>query len=95
MLISKSQSPISFNHLRPISLCNVVHKTITKLLVLKLRPLLSKLVAPKQSAFIPWRWIIENEVVIQEMLHSFKKSKAKDGLMEMKLDLQKAYDRVN
>jgi hypothetical protein len=52
-------------------------------------------VAPNQSAFIPWRWIAENEVVVQEMLHSFKKSKAKDGLMEIKLDLQKAYDRVN
>ncbi len=38
---------------------------------------------------------MENEVVVHEMLHSFKKSKAKAGPMAIKLDLQKAYDRVN
>ena len=95
VLIPKTQSLTYFNHFRPISLCNAVYKTITKLLVLRLRTLLPKLVAPNQSAFIPGRWIVENEVVVQEMLHTFKRSKAKGGLLAVKLDLQKTYDRIN
>ena len=43
MLIPKSQSPTSLNHFKPISLCNVVYKTIAKLLVL---PLLPNMIAP-------------------------------------------------
>ncbi|XP_075670278.1 secreted RxLR effector protein 78-like [Castanea sativa] len=50
---------------------------------------------PSESAFIHNRWIAENQVIIQEMLHSFKARKMKEGLMAIKLDLQKAYDRVN
>ena len=63
--------------------------------MLRLRTLLPKLVAPNQSAFIPGQWIVENEVVVQEMLHTFKRSKAKGGLLAVKLDLQKTYDRIN
>ncbi len=32
---------------------------------------------------------------MQEMLHSFKMRKVMEGLMAIKLDLQKAYDRMN
>ncbi len=92
----------SFNYFRSISLCNVVYKIISKILVARLRPLLHKLVPllhklvpPCQFAFVPGRWIAENEVIVQEMLHSFKLRKVKDGQMVVKLDLQKTYDRVN
>ena len=92
VLIPKTQS---FNNFRPISLCNVVYKIISKLLVSKLRPLLHNLVSLYQSAFSPGRWIVENQVIVQELLHSFKTRKVKSGLMAIMLDLQKAYDRVN
>ena len=95
VLIPKTQSLTSFNHFRPISLCNVIYKIIAKLVVSKLRPILYKFISPFQSAFIPGRWIIENQMIVQEMLHGFKRRKAKDGLMAIKLDLQKAYDRIN
>lgn len=92
VLIPKTQS---FNNFRPISLCNVVYKIISKLLVSKLRPLLHNLISLYQSAFSPGRWIVENQVIVQELLHSFKTRKVKSGLMAIMLDLQKAYDRVN
>ena len=95
VLIPKLSNPTTVDHFRTISLCNVVYKIISKLLVEKLRPLFDKLVLPTQSAFIPNRWIAENQIVVQEILHSFKTRKTKPGLMAIKLDLQKAYDRVN
>uniref|UniRef100_A0A2N9G9A9 Reverse transcriptase domain-containing protein n=1 Tax=Fagus sylvatica TaxID=28930 RepID=A0A2N9G9A9_FAGSY len=52
-------------------------------------------VSPAQSAFIPGRWIAENQLIVQEILHSFKQRKVKGGFVAMKLDLQKAYDRTN
>lgn len=55
VLIPKTYSPSSANHYRPISLCNVIYKVISKLLVAKLRPHLNKIISPSQSAFIPNR----------------------------------------
>lgn len=45
-LIPKIDVPKSFKDLRPISLCNVVYKIITKVLVLRLRPCLQEMVGP-------------------------------------------------
>nr|POF27247.1 transposon tx1 uncharacterized 149 kda protein [Quercus suber] len=95
VFIPKVSNPSTVNHFRPISLCNVVYKIISKLLVMKLRPHLDKIISLAQSAFIPNRWIAENQVIVQEMLHNFKTSKTNPGLMVIKLDLQKAYDRVS
>ena len=95
VLIPKVPNPSSFNHFRPISLCNVIYKIISKILVARIRPLLPKFISPCQSAFIPGRWIAENQVIVQELIHSFKVRKIKAGQMAIKIDLQKAYDRVN
>lgn len=72
ILIPKSQNSTSFNHFKPISLCNVVYKIISKILVAKLKPLLHNLISPHQSAFLQGRWIIENQVIVQEMMHNLK-----------------------
>lgn len=93
MLIPKNHSPVAFNHFRPISLSNVVSKIISKLILVIIRPLLSKLHGAYQSSFILGRWVAENEVIVQEVLHSFNRRKLKDGMMAIKL--QKAYDRAN
>jgi hypothetical protein len=95
VLIPKINSPSSMNHFRPISLCNTVYKVIAKILVSRLRPLLANMISPCQSAFIPDRWIAENQLIVQELLHIFKRRKVKGGFVAMKVDLQKAYDRVN
>lgn len=94
-LTPKTQNPTTINNFRPISLCNSVYKIISKLLEAKIRPLLHKLISPNQASFTPRRWIVENQVVVQEMLHNFKTRKIKSGLMALKLYLQKAYDKMN
>ena len=95
VLIPKIQNPTSVNHYRPISLCNVVYKAITKILVNKLRPILDSFISPCQSAFVLGRWIRENQVIVKELMHSFKTRKVKGGFVSIKVDLQKAYDQIN
>jgi hypothetical protein len=95
VLIPKIPNPSSVNHYRPISLCNMVYKAISKLLVTKLRPMLDTIITPCQFAFVPGRWIGENQVIVKELLHNFKTRKVKEGFVAVKVDLQKAYDRIN
>ena len=94
-IIPKVDQPERINQFRPISLCNVTVKTITKIMVSRLRPYLTKLVNPTQSAFIPGRGCHDNIIVVQEIIHSFKKCKSKSGFFLMKVNLEKAYDRLN
>ena len=44
VLIPKKNGACNFNQFHPISLCNVVYKAISKILVDRLRPLLEKMV---------------------------------------------------
>lgn len=93
-LIPKMNGACNFNQFRPISLCNFVYKIISKILVNRLRPLLAKIIDPAQSAFVPKRWITENVVIAQEIVHSFKNTKKKKGFVGFKLDFHKAYDSL-
>ena len=45
-LIPKCDRPESLSNFRPISLCNTLYKVVTKVIVNKIRPMLSKLVSP-------------------------------------------------
>ncbi|OMO90964.1 reverse transcriptase [Corchorus capsularis] len=94
VLIPKVQQPEYVKQFRPISLCTVAYKLITKVLVNRLRPLLDNLVGPLQSSFIPGHQAADNVFIAQEMIHTIRRSRSKLGLMAIKIDLEKAYDRV-
>lgn len=68
VLVPKSDNPISLKLFRPISLCPVIYKTITKLLANRLKSILPDLI-PTLTSFIPGRHITENIVVAQEVIH--------------------------
>ena len=57
VLIPKVLHPSKLQEFRPISLCNVIYKVVSKCLVNRLRPLLQDIISPSQSAFIPDRMI--------------------------------------
>jgi hypothetical protein len=95
VLIPKKNDPEFLKDYRPISLCNVIYKVILKCLVNRLRPLLQDIIDPTQSAFIPRRLITDNTLIAFECLHAIKNGNMgcrKFGAY--KLDLTKAYDRV-
>ncbi|KAL5858823.1 hypothetical protein ACOSQ4_000119 [Xanthoceras sorbifolium] len=93
-LIPKIPSPLEMANFRPISLCNTAYKVISKIIVSRLRGVMADLVGPNQVAFIPGRQIQDNIVVAQEVLHKFRVSKSKKGFLAWKIDLAKAYDKI-
>jgi hypothetical protein len=94
-LIPKVDCPSNFKEFRPISLCNTIYKLITKIIVNRLRPFLNQIVGPFQSSFLPGKGTTDNAIILQEAIHSMRKSKRKKGDMVFKIDLEKAYDNVS
>lgn len=93
-LIPKIQGPVMLGNYRPISLCNTVYKVLTKIVVAKLRPYLGKLISPLQTAFVPGRKGMDNVIIAQELIHSLSRKKGNTGYMAIKIDLEKAYDKI-
>jgi hypothetical protein len=93
-LITKQAGSHIVHHLRPISLCNIVYKIITKILANRLKTMLPKIISPLQSAFVPSRNIQDNTILALELLYSFKNKKGKGGFMFLNLDMEKAFDKM-
>ncbi|WCJ31254.1 hypothetical protein M5689_012760 [Euphorbia peplus] len=88
VLIPKVNTPISMKDLRHISLCNVIHKIIVKVLANKLKGILPNLISAEQSAFVPGRSIIDNVIVAFESIHSMsKKYRQQHGDVLFKIDI--------
>ncbi|KAL0449729.1 UNVERIFIED_CONTAM: hypothetical protein Slati_1529300 [Sesamum latifolium] len=95
VLIPKCETPEVVSQLRPISLCNVVVKIASKCLANRLKGIMNSIISPSQSAFIPDRLITDNVLLAFELNHFLKvSSRSKKGFAALKLDMSKAYDRV-
>lgn len=79
-------------------------KTITRVIVNRLRPILDSVIDETQGSFLPGRGTHGNILLVQEIIHSFCKKKVRQGYlylnltwkgtMAIKIDLSKAYDRL-
>ncbi|KAK5783847.1 hypothetical protein PVK06_038363 [Gossypium arboreum] len=95
LLIPNNSNPYNMMHFRPISLCNVLYKILAKALVNRFQKVIGKCIDAAQSGFVPERQISDNVLLAYKILHTLKqKQMGKKGFMAVKLDMSKAYDRV-
>ena len=92
-IIPKKDCLGKFEDFRPISLCNCIYKIISKVIVKRLKDVLSTHISKEQFGFLEGRQMYEAIGVAREGLHNIK-SKHMQGVV-LKIDLSKAYDRLN
>lgn len=89
VLILKCENPKTLKDFRPISLCMVLYKILSKTLAN------SSIISPDQSAFVPHRLITNNTLVAFEIFHAMKRKHTRSEVVcALKLDMSKAYNRV-
>ena len=95
VLIQKNSKPEKLKDLRPISLCNVVYKVVSKVLTNSLKVILPDIISHNQSAFAPGRIISDNILIAYELTHYLQnKRSGASGFAALKLDMSKDYDRL-
>ena len=93
ILLPKVKPAVTIKQFRPICLLNVIYKIITKTLTMRLTVVAGKVISPFRTAFVPGRNILEGVVILQEVLHELRVTKSSGVIL--KLDFEKAYDKVN
>ncbi|KAK6125283.1 hypothetical protein DH2020_040972 [Rehmannia glutinosa] len=94
-LIPKVANPVMVKEFRPVSLCNVCYKIVARAITNRMRPLMQDIMDEHQSAFIPGRLITDNVILGLESIHWIHNHKGSNrGYASLKLDMSKAYDRV-
>lgn len=80
---------------RPISLCTVLFRILSKVMANRIKKCFPSLISDKQSAFVEGRLLTDNAVMAFELNHYIKrKTQGRSGVVGLKLDISKAYDRL-
>lgn len=94
-LIPKINKPILPSDFKPISLCNVILKIITKVIANRVKKVLPFVITDYQIAFLSNRLTTDNILVAFEAFNKiYKTTNTRKGLVGIKLDMAKAYDRI-
>jgi hypothetical protein len=93
-LMPKKTGSHFIHHFRPISLCIISYKIISKILANRLKKVLPKIISPLQSTFVPSGNIQDNYILAHDLIHTFKNKKGKEGVMFFKMDMEKTFDQI-
>ncbi|KAJ4755830.1 RNA-directed DNA polymerase (reverse transcriptase)-related family protein [Rhynchospora pubera] len=94
-LIPKSAEPQTPAEYRPISVGNIFYRLVMKLIANRLRPHLTKVISKEQNAFVKWRSIADNIILVKEILHYFTLASFKKQAFLLKADVNKAFDKLD
>ena len=93
VLIPKKEEANQLDFFWPIALCNVVYKVFTKPPVERPKVWLPMVISKDQGGFVARKQILDGVLNASEAIHSMCTSRK--YAMSIKLDMAKAYDRVN
>lgn len=93
VLVPKNSNPRKVEDCRPISLCNVNYKIMTKFIPNQLNWVLKNIISKNQSGFIQGRLITYNILVGYECINAIKNQKnIGNDMAAFKIDLSKTDD---
>ena len=92
-LIPKVKGADTIKLFRPITLLNVPFKLCAKAFASRLAPVAQRVIHKSQTAFLKGRNILEGPIALMEIIHELKRTRGQGVIL--KLDFEKAYDRVN
>jgi len=92
-LIPKEAQPNTPDKYKPIVLCNIIYKILSKVIASRLKLLLPLIISPEQSGYVEDRQIMDGIILSHEIIHSLKQSKKPSMLL--KIDLSKAFDSLS
>ncbi|KAJ4767870.1 RNA-directed DNA polymerase (reverse transcriptase)-related family protein [Rhynchospora pubera] len=93
-LTPKIKEPDMPSQYRPISIGNVLYRLVMKIVATRLRRHLKGVISHEQNAFMKGRNIVENIIVVRETLQSFKQKNFKQPAFMLKVDVSKAFDKI-
>lgn len=93
-LVPKKPGASLITDYRPISCLNTVYKTISRLLVKRLKPILTSVIVPNQTAFVKGRILVENTVLASELINGYHKNSGQKRIT-IKVDIAKAFDTLS
>lgn len=80
ILLPKTPNPQSVSDFRPISCCNVIYKTISKLLCIRLKEVLPSIIDQSQSAFVKGRELLFNVLICHDLARGYNRKNISPGV---------------